>query len=113
MSRSHHKGVFGRRVPTTTTSSFSFKNGKTVRETPNSSPNFPHTLPNPALEQKPGPPALVCPVPNCPSVFKGERSRGYLWRHLKRPRISRRTGGERSAWLHLHKIEHDRLVAAG
>ncbi|CUS14192.1 unnamed protein product [Tuber aestivum] len=59
----------------------------------------------------PEPPEIACPVSVCPLVFKGEMGDGYLWRHLKRPGIHGRTGDEKAAWLNLHKIEHDRLVA--
>ncbi|KAG0640972.1 hypothetical protein HOY80DRAFT_1040512 [Tuber brumale] len=58
-----------------------------------------------------GPPAIVCPVSVCSLVFGGEAPDGYLWRHLRRPGIHGRTGDEKSAWLHLHKIEHDRHLA--
>ncbi|KAG0129177.1 hypothetical protein HOY82DRAFT_611032 [Tuber indicum] len=112
MSHNSREGVSGRYVHIAPTLSFSFNDGKTIQQQHNSSLYPPHTLLNHSLS-KPGPPALACPVQSCPSVFKGEMSCGYLWRHLKRPRISSRTGDEKAAWLRLHRIEHDRLLALG
>ncbi|PWW74260.1 hypothetical protein C7212DRAFT_365277 [Tuber magnatum] len=119
-----YEGISGCHVPTTTESFSTSENGKTSNlmltastgngrsPRPSPSPDLLNALPDPA-PTNPGPPALTCPVPGCPLVLKGRMRRGYLWRHLKRPGTHKRTGDEKAAWLHLHKIEHDRLVAAG
>lgn len=60
----------------------------------------------------PLPPPLTCPISNCSLVFTGRTPQRYLSRHLKHPGIHGRTGGEKAAWLSLHKIEHERLTAA-
>ncbi|PUU83359.1 hypothetical protein B9Z19DRAFT_1061050 [Tuber borchii] len=54
---------------------------------------------------------LACPIPSCPLVLKGETPHRYLRRHLKYPRLHGRTGQEKEAWLNLHEIEHERLLA--
>ena len=36
----------------------------------------------------------------------------YLKRHLKHPGLYGRTGDDKEAWLKLHKMEHERLLAA-
>ena len=36
----------------------------------------------------------------------------YLKRHLKHPGLHGRTGDEKEVWLNLHKMEHERLLAA-
>ncbi|KAG0129182.1 hypothetical protein HOY82DRAFT_652511 [Tuber indicum] len=114
MSPNSRQGTSGRYVVTTTNtiSSSSFENDNTSYQNPISSPNLSKTLPDSGVANA-GPPPLTCPVLGCPLVFKGEMSHGYLWRHLKRPGIQGRTGDEKDAWLQLHKIEHDRLVATG
>ncbi|KAG0641789.1 hypothetical protein HOY80DRAFT_1038320 [Tuber brumale] len=113
MSLNSHESVSSCYMPTTiTTPSSSSDNGKTVPNDTNSSSNVSKTLPDFA-PANPAPPVLTCPVPSCALAFKGEMSHGYLWRHLKRPGIYRRTGDEKAAWMKLHKIEHDQLVAAG
>ena len=60
----------------------------------------------------PLPPPLTCPVSNCSLVFTGRTPQRYLSRHLKHPGMHGRTGGEKAAWLSLHKIEHQRLTEA-
>ncbi|PWW73247.1 hypothetical protein C7212DRAFT_346977 [Tuber magnatum] len=85
-----------------------------VRKTTPQNPTFPSYLPIALpVPTHTNTPTLPCPVPSCALVFDGKTPYGYLWRHLRRPGTYRRTGEERDAWLHLHKIEHDRLIAAG
>ncbi|PUU72547.1 hypothetical protein B9Z19DRAFT_1137298 [Tuber borchii] len=66
---------------------------------------------NPATVD-PLPPPLTCPVSNCSLVFTGRTPQRYLSRHLKHPGMHGRTGGEKAVWLNLHKIEHERFIAA-
>ncbi|KAG0635823.1 hypothetical protein HOY80DRAFT_1139576, partial [Tuber brumale] len=96
MFRDSHKGASGRHVLT--------------HSSPSPSSGFSNAVHDPASTGC-GPPAIVCPVPVCSLVFEGGAPDGYLWRHLRRPGIHGRTGGEKATWLHLHKIEHDRLLA--
>ncbi|KAG0129178.1 hypothetical protein HOY82DRAFT_611035 [Tuber indicum] len=113
MSHHSHGGMSGIYVPTATTP-FPFPsssgNKTTIPRNLTSLSNPSKPLPDSAPANS-GPPALACPVPSCPLVFKGQMSQGYLWRHLKRPGICRRTGDEKAAWLHLHKTEYDQLIA--
>ena len=67
-----------------------------------SSPSVPNTGPSP----------LACPVPAYSLVLKGEAPQRYLKRHLKHPGFHGRTGDEKEAWLNLHKMEYERLLAA-
>ncbi|KAG0633642.1 hypothetical protein HOY80DRAFT_1063040 [Tuber brumale] len=83
---------------------------KTTPPNPNSSSSFLRVLPD-IIPANPMPSRLACPVSVCSLVFKGEMPHGYLWRHLNHPGIHGRTGEEKEAWLHLHKIERDRLLA--
>jgi len=55
---------------------------------------------------------LTCPVPTCPLVLKGGTPRRYLKRHLNHPGLHGRTGDERDVWVNLHKMEHERFLAA-
>ncbi|PUU83361.1 hypothetical protein B9Z19DRAFT_1119431 [Tuber borchii] len=100
----------GSNLPTYTSSSSSSRNENAIPQSPNSSSNLSKALRN-TIPLNSGPPALSCPVSGCSMVFKGEIAHEYLWRHLKRPGIHRRAGDEKTAWLNLHKIEHDRLLA--
>ena len=59
-----------------------------------------------------GPSPLACPVPSCLFVLKGETPHWYFKRHLKYPGLHGRMGDEKEAWLNLHKIEHQRLLAS-
>ncbi|KAG0641798.1 hypothetical protein HOY80DRAFT_1038334 [Tuber brumale] len=111
MSPNSHKDTSGH-YANTTTSSASSENENTILQNPISSSNLSKTLSDSAPANA-GLPVLTCPVSSCTLVFKGEMSHGYLWRHLKHPGIYNRTGDEKDAWLQLHKIEHDRLVATG
>ncbi|KAG0633640.1 hypothetical protein HOY80DRAFT_1104095 [Tuber brumale] len=77
---------------------------------PNPSSSFLKALPDPTTANL-MPSTLACPVSGCSLVFRGEMPDGYLWRHLNNPGIYWRTGSEKDAWLHLHKIERDRLLA--
>ncbi|KAG0633641.1 hypothetical protein HOY80DRAFT_603555 [Tuber brumale] len=113
MTRAHNsaEGMFERYTPSNTdTSTISCSEGKnTTPPSSNPSPNLLRALPN-STPANPVPPELACPVPVCSLVFKGEMPDGYRWRHLNNPGIRGRTGGEKDAWLHLHKIERDRLL---
>ncbi|PUU83368.1 hypothetical protein B9Z19DRAFT_1061059 [Tuber borchii] len=88
---------------------FCSENGKVIHQNLTSSPNFSQPLHYTTLNLRQ--PTLACPVSGCSLVFKGEIAHGYLWRHLKRPGLSGRTGTEKIDWLNLHKVEHDRLLA--
>ena len=107
MPHNSYAGMAGSCSATFTSSSS--EKGEDVRQGPTSFPNISqalyYTTPNPQS------PTLACPVSGCSLVFKGEIAHGYLWRHLKRPGVSGRTGSEKTAWLNLHKTEHDRLLA--
>ncbi|KAG0641793.1 hypothetical protein HOY80DRAFT_1134984 [Tuber brumale] len=105
MSPNSHRGNPGSYVVTTTSSS---SNKNTTPQQQTSSPNPSKALPD-STPANAVPPTLTCPVPSCPLVLKGEMPHGYLWRHLKSPGIYSRTGDEKDAWLHLHKIEYDGL----
>ena len=59
-----------------------------------------------------GPSPLACPVPSCLLVLKGQAPHRYLKRHLKCPGLHGRTGNEKEAWLKLHNMEYERLLAA-
>ncbi|KAG0641788.1 hypothetical protein HOY80DRAFT_1110772 [Tuber brumale] len=112
MSHNAHGGMSRHYMPTTTPFSPSLsEGGGAIPRNPNVSA-LSEALPDSGPAQS-GPPVLTCPVPICSLVFKGEMSHGYLWRHLRRPGIYRRTGDEKASWLLLHKIEHDLLVATG
>ncbi|PUU72602.1 hypothetical protein B9Z19DRAFT_647528 [Tuber borchii] len=65
----------------------------------------------PPLSSKCRPISAACPVPSCLFVLKGETPHWYFKRHLKYPGLHGRTGDEKEAWLNLHKIEHERLLA--
>ncbi|KAG0633643.1 hypothetical protein HOY80DRAFT_1026243 [Tuber brumale] len=80
-------------------------------QNPNPSSSFVKALPD-STPTNPMPPTLACPVSVCSLVFKGDMPDGYLWRHLNHPGIHGRTGHEKDAWLHLHKIERDRLLVS-
>ena len=101
-------GMSGSYLPTYTSSSH--ENENAIPQSPTSSSNLSKALRD-TIPLNPGSPSLACPVSECSLVFKGETAHGYLWRHLKRPGIHRRVGDEKTAWLNLHKIEHDRLLA--
>ena len=101
-------GMSGSYLPTYTSSSH--ENENAIPQSPTSSSNLSKVLRD-TIPLNPGSPSLACPVSGCSLVFKGETAHGYLWRHLKRPGIHRRVGDEKTAWLNLHKIEHDRLLA--
>ncbi|KAG0129186.1 hypothetical protein HOY82DRAFT_540917 [Tuber indicum] len=112
MSFNSHEGTSGRYVVSTTITPSSSSNENTIFQNPTSSSSLSEVQSN-STPANAWPPTLTCPVPSCPLVFKGEMPHGYLWRHLKRPGIHGRTGGEKDTWLQLHRIEHDRLLAAG
>ncbi|KAG0135491.1 hypothetical protein HOY82DRAFT_536667 [Tuber indicum] len=76
----------------------------------NPSSNFLGVLAD-SIPTSPTPSTLSCPVSVCSLVFKGGMPHGYLWRHLNRPGVRGRTGDEKDVWLHLHKIQRDRLLA--
>ncbi|KAG0638351.1 hypothetical protein HOY80DRAFT_1078746 [Tuber brumale] len=110
MPHSPHESTPGGYVPTTTATSSG--NESTSPQDPTSSPKPSKALSDPSPAD-PRPLALACPVLGCPLLFRGEKPHGYLKRHLKRPGVYKRAGDQRATWIHLHKIEHDRLVAAG
>ncbi|KAG0129187.1 hypothetical protein HOY82DRAFT_652526 [Tuber indicum] len=112
MSFNSHEGTSGRYVISTTIAPSSSSNENTILQNQTSSSSLSEALPS-STPANAWPSTLTCPVPSCPLVFKGEMPHGYLWRHLKRPGIHGRTGGEKDTWLQLHKVEHDRLLAAG
>ncbi|KAG0644643.1 hypothetical protein HOY80DRAFT_1110386 [Tuber brumale] len=111
MSHNPYESTPGRYVPATAATT-SAGDESPSPQNPTSSPKLSKSLSDPS-PAKPKPLALACPVPGCPLVFKGEKPHGYLKRHLKRPGVYMRTGDLRATWISLHKIEHDRLVAAG
>ncbi|PWW73248.1 hypothetical protein C7212DRAFT_346978 [Tuber magnatum] len=100
----------GRHVPTSTAASSSPQDERTTPQNPISSFNHSNALPDPTLANT-RPLTLTCPVPCCSLAFDKKTPHGYLWRHLRNPGVYRRTGEEKAAWLHLHKIEFDRLAA--
>jgi len=59
-----------------------------------------------------GRPPPACPVPTCPVVFKEGTPHRYLKRDLNHPGLHGRTGDKREAWVNLHKMEHERFLAA-
>ncbi|PUU83366.1 hypothetical protein B9Z19DRAFT_1144587 [Tuber borchii] len=108
MPRNSHEGMSGRCLPTYDSPSPD-GNANAIPQNPTPSLN----LSQPLHETTPnlGLPTLECPVFGCSLVFSGKMPYGYLWRHLKHPGIRGRTGDEKNAWLDLHRIEHDRLLA--
>ncbi|PWW73245.1 hypothetical protein C7212DRAFT_346973 [Tuber magnatum] len=110
ISNNSYGGGSRRYVTTILPSSPESETARLQKSTPYSVLSRPLLHPNHA---NPRPPTLTCPVPSCSLVFKGESAYGYLWRHIRRPGIYRRTGGEKDARLRLHKVEHDLLVATG
>ncbi|CUS14194.1 unnamed protein product [Tuber aestivum] len=57
------------------------------------------------------PRSFSCPVPSCSSVLAGKVPQRSLMRHLRQPGLGRRIGEEKTVWVNLHKIEHDKLIA--
>ncbi|KAG0641797.1 hypothetical protein HOY80DRAFT_1134987 [Tuber brumale] len=119
MSPNSHQGTPEPSVITTaaataanTTTTATTSNKKTISQNSTSPSGLSKALPD-STPANAGPPALACPFPSCTLDFNGETSHGYLWRHLKRPGIYRRTGEEKSDWLRLHKIDHNRFIATG
>jgi len=75
--------------------------------------NFPQApIPSSDLLKVPPEPRLACPVSSCNFVHEGKRAKRNLMSHLNRPKISRRTGQEKAAWLNLHRIALNRILAA-
>ena len=112
MSDRPHEGMPEGSVPTENFSSPSSSEGKRViiPQAPSCSFDSLEALPS-ALADSSLPP-LACPVSGCLLAFKGEMPHRYLKRHLKHPGLYGRTGHEKEVWLNLHKMEHERLLAA-
>ena len=108
MAQHSYEGGLGRYLPTYNSSSSS-GNENAILQNSTSSPDLSETLRD--MTPDPGSPTLACPVSGCSLVFNGKMPYGYLWRHLKRPGVRGRTGDEKAAWLNLHKIEHEKLLA--
>ena len=109
MPHDSYEGMSGSYLPIYTFSSSS-ENENAIPQSPTSSSNLSKALRDTILLSL-GKLTLACLVSGCSLVFKGEIALGYLWRHFKRPGIHRCAGGEKTAWLNLHKIEHDRFLA--
>ncbi|KAG0135489.1 hypothetical protein HOY82DRAFT_536663 [Tuber indicum] len=112
MARNSAKGISEGYTPSNTdTANTSYSgNERTTPPSSNTSPTLLGALPD-STPANLTPPALSCPVSVCSLVFKGQMPQGYLWRHLNHPGIYGRTGSEKDTWLHLHKVELDRLLA--
>ena len=108
MSHNSYEGTSGRYLPTHKFSPS--ENDKAIPHNPASFPAL-SKAPHDKAPLNSRPATLVCPVPGCSLVFKGETPHGYLWRHLRHPGVRGRTGDQKAAWENLHKIQHDRLLA--
>ncbi|PUU72861.1 hypothetical protein B9Z19DRAFT_1136520 [Tuber borchii] len=105
-----HEGMPEGSVPTEISSSSSEGKRIIIPQAPSSSFDSLEALPSALADTCP--PPLACPVSGCLLVLKGEMPHRYLKRHPKYPGLHGRMGDEREAWLNLHKMEHEKFLAA-
>ncbi|PUU84249.1 hypothetical protein B9Z19DRAFT_1118131 [Tuber borchii] len=105
-----HEGMPEGSVPTEISSSSSKGKRIIIPQAPCSSFDSLEALPSALADTSP--PPLACPVSGCLLVLRGEMPHRYLKRHLKYPGLHGRTGDKKEAWLNLHKMEHERFLAA-